>query len=63
MINDKLVDMMKATEYRSYSSDTSTDECLELSDKRVECFWSAWPSNTRIAHQGENATNANGKFE
>ena len=38
MINDKVVDMMKATEYRSYSSDTSTDECLELSEEVLNTF-------------------------
>ena len=38
MINDKLVDMMEATEYRSYSSDTSTDECLELSQEVLNTF-------------------------
>ena len=38
MINDKVVDMMEATEYRSYSSDTSTDECLELSQEVLNTF-------------------------
>ena len=38
MINDKVVDMMEATKYRSYSSDTSTDECLELSEEVLNTF-------------------------
>ena len=38
MINDKVVDMMEATKYRSYSSDTSTDECLELSQEVLNNF-------------------------
>ena len=38
MINDKVVDMLKTTEYTSYSSDTSTDECLELSEEVLNTF-------------------------
>ena len=38
MIKDKVVDMMEATEYRRYSSDTSTDECLELSEEVLNTF-------------------------
>ena len=38
MINDRVVDMLEATEYTSYSSDTSTDECLELSEEVLNTF-------------------------
>ena len=38
MINDKVVDMMETNEYSSYSSDTSTDECLELSEEVLNTF-------------------------
>ena len=38
MINDKVVDMLETTEYTSYSSDTSTDECLELSEEVLNTF-------------------------
>ena len=38
MINDKVVDMMEATEHTSCSSDTSTDECLELSEEVLNTF-------------------------
>ena len=38
MINDKVVDKMDATECRSYSPDTSTDECLELSEEVLNTF-------------------------
>ena len=38
MINNKVVDMLETTEYTSYSSDTSTDECLELSEEVLNTF-------------------------
>ena len=38
MINDKVVDMMEATEFRSYSSDNSMDDCLELSEEVLNTF-------------------------
>ena len=38
MIKDKVVDIMKATKYRSYSSDTSTNKCLELSEEVLNTF-------------------------
>ena len=38
MIDDKVVDMMEDTEYRSYSSDTSTNKWLELSEEVLNTF-------------------------
>ena len=38
MIKDKVVDMLKTTKYTSYSSDTSTDEYLELSEEVLNTF-------------------------
>ena len=38
MIKDKVVDMFKTTKYTSYSSDTSTDEYLELSEEVLNTF-------------------------
>ena len=38
MINDKVVDMLETTKYTSYSSDTSTNECLELSEEVLNTF-------------------------
>ena len=38
MINDKVVDMLEITKYRSYSFDTSTDKCLELSEEVLNTF-------------------------
>ena len=58
MINDKVVDMLETTEYTSYSSDTSTDECLELSQEVLNTF-----EVPGLPTQGEYANNANEKFE
>ena len=38
MIKDKVVDMLKTNKYTTYSSDTSTDEYLELSEEVLNTF-------------------------
>ena len=37
-INEKIVDMLESLEYTSYSSDTATDECLEMSEEVLNTF-------------------------
>ena len=38
IIKDKVVDMLKTNKYTTYSSDTSTDEYLELSEEVLNTF-------------------------
>ena len=38
MINDNVVDMLETIQYTSYGSDTSTNECLELSEEILNTF-------------------------
>ena len=38
MINEKIVDLLESLEYTTYSSDTATDECLEMSEEDLNSF-------------------------
>ena len=37
-INEKIVDLLESLEYTIYSSDTATDECLEISEEVLNSF-------------------------
>ena len=37
-INEKIVDFLESLEYTTYSSDTATDECLEMSEEGLNSF-------------------------